>query len=237
VTDVHERIVSSAYPLFVTRGIRDVSVEEIERVAGVTHADFELEFPDPNDLAAECLERREREWTFGVVEAGARAGGTTPEERLLAIFDVFDEWFRRDDYEACTFINVLLEMGREHPLGRASAEYLVHIRRLVGTLASEAGLRDPDELALSWHILMKGSIINAVEGDSKAALRAKVMGRDLIERHRPAGDRAVGTLLPKPGAVRVWWGELTGLTKAVMVLNGSVIAGIAALSAVLPLMP
>ena len=228
---------ASAYPLYVTRGIRDVSVEEIERIAGVSHADFEREFASRDDLAAECLERREREWTFGVVEAGAKARGNTPEEQLLAIFDVFDEWFRRDDYEACTFINVLLEMGREHPLGRASAEYLVHIRRLVGTLATEAGLREPDELALSWHILMKGSIINAVEGDAKAALRAKAMARDLIERHRPAGAGAAGTVLPKRGAIVAWWRELTTPTKVLVAANGAVIAGVAALSAVLPLLP
>ena len=237
MTDVRERIVTSAYPLYVTRGIRDVAIEEIERMAGVSHADFEREFPTRDDLVAECLERREREWTFGVVEAGARARGTTPEERLLAIFDVFDEWFRRDDYEACTFINVLLEMGREHPLGRASAEYLVHIRRLVGTLATEADLRDPDELALSWHILMKGSIINAVEGDAKAALRAKEMARDLIERHRPAGNGASGAVLPAPGAIRVWWSQLTAPTKVLVSVNGVVIAAVVALAAALPLTP
>ncbi len=238
MTDVRERILASAYPLYVTRGIRDVTVEEIERIAGVSHADFEREFPSRDELAAECLERREREWTFGVVEAGARARGATPEERLLAIFDVFDDWFHRDDYEACTFINVLLEMGRDHPLGRASAEYLVHIRRIVGTLATEAGLRDPDELALSWHILMKGSIINAVEGDSRAALRAKEMARDLIARHRPvAAPEGAAAVLPKPGAVRSWWEELTSPTRVLVVVNGIVIAGIGALSAALPFMP
>ncbi|MFC0678149.1 TetR/AcrR family transcriptional regulator [Lysobacter korlensis] len=235
MTDVRERIVSSAYPLFVNRGIRDVSVGEIERVARVSHADFEREFPTRDDLAAECLERREREWTFGVVEAGARARGTTPEERLLAIFDVFDEWFRRDDYEACTFINVLLEMGREHPLGRASAEYLVHIRRIVGTLATEAGLRDPDELALSWHILMKGSIINAVEGDAKAALRAKEMARDLIARHRLV--TAPQPASPQLGAIRRWWDDLTASTRVLVVVNGVVITGIGALGLVLPMVP
>jgi AcrR family transcriptional regulator len=237
LTDVRERILASAYPLYVTRGIRDVTVEEIERSAGVSHADFEREFPNRDDLAAECLERREREWTFGVVEAGARARGNTAEERLLAIFDVFDDWFRRDDYEACTFINVLLEMGRDHPLGRASAEYLVHIRRLVGTLATEAGLRDPDELALSWHILMKGSIINAVEGDAKAALRAKEMARDLIDRHRPVPDRPAFSSLPRQGVIRKWWGELTPAARVMVAVNSTVVAAVGALAAVLPLMP
>jgi hypothetical protein len=113
----------------------------------------------------------------------------------------------------------------------------VHIRRLVGTLATEAGLRDPDELALSWHILMKGSIINAVEGDAKAALRAKEMARALIERHRPDGTGTAEAVLPRPGAVRVWWSELTAPTKLLVAVNGAVVVGIGALAAVLPLVP
>jgi hypothetical protein len=44
--------------------------------------------------------------TLGEVERRASAPG----DRLLAIFDVFDEWFQRADFEGCSFINVLLEM-------------------------------------------------------------------------------------------------------------------------------
>jgi AcrR family transcriptional regulator len=184
VTDLHERILTAAYPLFVARGIRDVTLDEVQQAAGVSPSEFKREFASRDALATECLELREREWTAGVVEAGARARGTTPEGRLLAIFDVFDDWFHRDDYEACTFINVLVEMGKDHPLGQASVGYLVNIRRLVSTLAAEAGLGDSEGFALSWHILMKGSILNAVEGDREAALRAKDMARDLIARYR-----------------------------------------------------
>jgi hypothetical protein len=37
-------------------------------------------------------------------------------EQLLAIFDVFHDWFQsRDGFEGCSFINVLLEMGAAHP--------------------------------------------------------------------------------------------------------------------------
>jgi hypothetical protein len=86
---------------------------------------------------------------------------------------------------------------------------------------------------------MKGSIINAVEGDAKAALRAKEMARDLIARHRPAAasHTAASAVLPKRGAIRAWWGELTAPTRVLVVVNGVVIAGIGALSAALPLMP
>jgi len=75
-----------------------------------------------------CLARREQRWTIGLVEAEARRRGSTPVERLLARSDIFDDWFRRDDFDARSFINVLLEMRSEHPLGRASIQYLENIR-------------------------------------------------------------------------------------------------------------
>lgn len=184
MTDLQERIIAAAYPMITRNGFHTVTIEEIEVAAGVSREDFAAEFASLEAVGVACLERRDREWTVGVVEAGARQRGTTPEGRLLAIFDVFDDWFQRDDFEACTFINVLVEMGREHPLGQASVSHLVHIRQLVATLADEAGLEEPDEFAQSWHILMKGSIISATEGDLGAARRAKGMARDLIARHR-----------------------------------------------------
>ena len=110
--------------------------------------------------------------------------GSNPEERLLAIFDVLDEWFSRDDFEACSFIKVLLEIGPEHPAGGASVRHLEHIRSIVRRLADEAGLRDTESLARSWHILIEGSIFAAAEGDAHAAQRGKAMARLLIDQYR-----------------------------------------------------
>ncbi|MEU7576370.1 helix-turn-helix domain-containing protein [Streptomyces sp. NPDC041068] len=179
-----ERILSAAYELFARRGIRDVGIEEVVMRSGVAKATLYRHFRSKDDLALAFLARREQTWTLGKVMAGARQRGHTPEEQLLAIFDVFDEWFHADDFDACTFINVLLEMRSDHPLGRASIGYLENIRACVRAMAEEAGLRDPDSFARSWHILMKGSIISAAEGDFDAARRAQAMARTLISEHR-----------------------------------------------------
>jgi AcrR family transcriptional regulator len=188
MTELRDRIIAAAYPLITQHGVRGVSVAEVIRTADVSASDLQQEFPTFEQLAAACLARREEDWTFGLVESGARARGTTPEGRLLALFDVFDEWFRRDDYEACTFITVLLEMGNDHPLGHASVVHLANIRRLVASLAEEAQLVRPEEFARSFHILMQGSIVGAAEGDQDAALRAQVMAASLIAVHRPVRD-------------------------------------------------
>ncbi|PZF82139.1 TetR/AcrR family transcriptional regulator [Jiangella anatolica] len=182
--NARERILATSYRLFARRGVLGVGVDEVIERSHVAKATFYKHFPSKNDLVLAFLERREQEWTIGLVEAESEKRGSTPEERLLAIFDVFDEWFRGDDFDGITFITVLLEMGRSHPLGQASIRHLANLRAIVSGRASEAGLREPEEFARSWQILMKGSVIAALEGDVDAARRAKAMAAGLIEHYR-----------------------------------------------------
>jgi AcrR family transcriptional regulator len=182
------RLIDAAYALFTRRGIRAVSVDDILAASGATASQFDAEFASIDDLVVAVLDAREQRWTFDKIEAGARAAGATPEEQLLGIFDVFDDWFHADDYEGCTFISVLLELGWDHPAGRACIDHLSNIRDVVARLARDAGVTDPSAFAHSWHILMKGSIISATEGDLDAAKRAREMAADLLARSRGRTD-------------------------------------------------
>jgi AcrR family transcriptional regulator len=178
-----ERILDTAYELFSHRGIRGVGVDEVIERAGVAKATLYRHFPSKDDLVVAFLELREQRWTIDWVAAEARRRAATPEQQLLAIFDAFDEWFHHQDFEACSFINVLLEMGSQHPSGQASIEHLQNIRSVIQELAEEAHLDEPESFARSWHILMKGAIISAAEGDTDAAKRAKTMARTLLDQH------------------------------------------------------
>ena len=180
-----ERLIKTAYDLFARRGVRGVGVDEIIATSNVAKATFYKYFRSKDELVLAFLARRDELWTRAVVEEGARSRSDHPEGQLLAIFDVYDDWFSRPaEFEACSFVNVMLEMGPQHPLGQAAVGYLEDIRSVVRGLATEAGLREPEEFARSWHILMKGSIVSAAEGDLKAAIRAKAMARTLIEQFR-----------------------------------------------------
>ena len=179
-----ERILDASYELFSQRGIRGVGINEVIERAGVATATLYRHFPSKDELVLAFLTLREQRWTRDIVEAGAMRRGSNPEERLLAIFDVLDEWFHRDDFEAGSFIKVLLELGPKHPAGGASVRHLEQIRAIVRRLAEEAGLRDIDSFARSWHILMEGSIVVAAEGDTRAAQRGKSMARLLIDQYR-----------------------------------------------------
>ena len=100
---------------------------------------------------------------------------------MLAIFELFDGWFRRPDFEACAFVRVLLEHHAHGlPVRRAAVRHLGNARSFIKRLAAEAGVRDVDGFARQWQILMIGSIVAAYAGDRYAARRAKAVGLRLI---------------------------------------------------------
>jgi AcrR family transcriptional regulator len=178
-----ERILDTAYDLFSRHGIRAVGVDRIIATSGVAKMSLYRHFRSKDALVLAFLQEREKRWTMEWLHAEASSRADDGAGRMLAIFDVFDEWFRKRDFEGCSFINVLLEYGDlDHPVGQATAAHLATIRGLVREFADDAGVPDPDAVARQWHILMKGSIVTAAEGDRDAARRAQALGELLLER-------------------------------------------------------
>jgi AcrR family transcriptional regulator len=178
-----ERILDTAYDLFSRHGIRAVGIDRIIATSGVAKMSLYRHFRSKDTLVLAFLQEREKRWTLEWLHAEVTSRAEDGAGRMLAIFDVFDGWFRQPDFEGCSFINVLLEFGElEHPIRRATTEHLATIRGLVREFAEQAGMADPDAVARQWHILMKGSIVAAGEGDREAARRAQALGELLLER-------------------------------------------------------
>ena len=168
-----ERLIEAAYDLFSKNGVHRVGIDTVLARSGCAKASLYANFKTKVDLAIAFLDRREQVWTRGWLESEIARRASDPEARLLAIFDVFDGWFRKKSFEGCSFINVLLELAAASPMRRAAAVHLAKIRSIVRSLAEEAGLKDPEKFAQAWHMLMKGSIISAGEGNRDAARDAK----------------------------------------------------------------
>jgi AcrR family transcriptional regulator len=179
-----ERLIGTSYELFTRRGISDVGIDEVVDKAGVAKATLYRHFPSKDDLVLAFLERRAQVWTDEVIDRRPRERAETAKEQLIALFDVLDEWFhRRSEYEACSFIKVLFEVGHEGRIGEACIAHLDKIRAILRDRAEEAGLRDAEGLAWSLTLLLKGSIVCAAEGDIDSARRAKPIAAWLIEEH------------------------------------------------------
>lgn len=182
-----DRILRAAYDLFCRFGTRAVGVDTVVSSAHVAKMTLYRHFSTKDELILATLARREQLWTREWLQDEVNVRASTPTERLLAIFDVFGEWFERSDLEGCTFINTMIEFEDiGHPVRQASVQHLANIRAFLQELATAAGIDDPDNLARKWHILMKGSIISAMEGDVLAARRAREIGELVLAQHSVA---------------------------------------------------
>jgi AcrR family transcriptional regulator len=183
--DARERILRTAYALFCRHGLQAVGVDRIVAEAGVAKMTLYRHFHSKDELVLAALELREQLWSLGWLQPEVERRGRTPEARLLAILRVFDDWFRREDYEGCLFINTLLEShDPTGTIGEACAMRMARVRSFVARLADEAGIRDPDGFARQWQILMFGATIAAAAGDTRAAQRTHEIAKHLLEGAR-----------------------------------------------------
>src|SRR3984893_15533194 len=142
-----ERILEAAYELFSRQGIRAVGIDSIVESSGVARMTLYRHFASKDALVLAFLERREERWIKDWLQREVELRAIDPSERLLAIFDVFDEWFQRTDFEGCSFINVLLEIAEPtHVAHQASRDYLARIREFIAQLRLAAAGTHPHSL-------------------------------------------------------------------------------------------
>jgi AcrR family transcriptional regulator len=178
-----ERILEAAYALFSRHGISGVGVDRIVAQAEVAKATLYHHFPSKEALVIAFLELREQRWTRDWLQAEAERRAARPQERVLAVFDALDEWFRRPDYEGCSFLNTLLEVSdHRSAVHKSTVKRLAVVRELLEVYAAQAAASDPEGASYELQILLMGAIVSAGRGDLDAARRARGLVASLLER-------------------------------------------------------
>lgn len=159
VGDTRDRVVDAAVECIVDLGFyRGSSTNEIARRAGVTWGVIQHHFGTREGLMLAVLQRGAGHMVETVM--GAHIHGSTVEERMVQLVDVFSEHYARPDYLAS--LQVLLNMDRDP---RTSAEVRrtmlevsersnTHVRRLLREALGPAVNR-PD-LATTIFLLIRG---------------------------------------------------------------------------------
>jgi anti-anti-sigma factor len=167
-------------------------VDTITTAADVAKMTLYRNFHGKNDLALAFLDLHEERWLTGWLQVEAQARATSPAAQMLAIFDIFGDWFADDDFMGCPFVTSLLEFeDRDDPVRRACVEHLASVRAYLCELATAAGAAEPERFSAQWHILLKGAIVAAHEGDPDAAMKARELGTLLLEREGLAEPAAL----------------------------------------------
>ncbi len=142
-------------------------------------------FRSKDDLVVAVLERHEALWTVGLLEAESARRARTPDDRPAALVELVYECLRDDGYGGCLFINSVLEIHSRSPAIRgASVAALERVYALLYRLCEEARLRETRSLAHRIHVLFRGSIVSAREGNLVAVDEARLLALQLLEQHR-----------------------------------------------------
>jgi AcrR family transcriptional regulator len=174
-----DRIVEAAERLFYAHGIQAVGMDAVRTEAGVPLKRLYAAFSSKDALMVAVMRYQQGIWDAGI--AGAAATATTPQEKLLAIFDFLDDWFRADDFRGCGFINAFGEMGASSPeVADVAREQKTAFQLYVQGLVTQLGA--PPALAAQLALLAEGAQTTAaISGAPDAAIHARTAAGILID--------------------------------------------------------
>ena len=177
-----EKILSTASKLFYRHGINSVGVDEIVRRSGVNKMTLYKHFSSKDILATNCLGEIHQQWNSWFLERVQLKGtaAKNPNERVLVIFDVLEEWFQSPGFRGCPFINTVAEIGdRNHPARKAAVTFKQKLLKTIEEALASLGRSRTDELGVQLLMLIDGAIVRAVMTDSsrpaKIARKAAAM--------------------------------------------------------------
>jgi AcrR family transcriptional regulator len=178
-TTDRDRIVSAAHRLFYGRGIQAVGMDAVRAEAGVPLKRLYAQFPSKDALLIEVLHHTVGIWDTGI--AAAAEAAVTPRDKLLAIYDFLDGWFRTDDFRGCGFINAFGELGAASPaVAEVARQQKASFQRYVSDLVDELGA--PPLLAAQLALLAEGAQTTAaISGSPEAARAARSAAATLID--------------------------------------------------------
>jgi AcrR family transcriptional regulator len=172
---VDTRILDAAEHLFYSRGIQSVGVDAVAAAARVSKRTLYRHYPSKDRLVAAYLQRR--------ANALLPVDVDDPRERILAVFDGLEHWFRSPRFRGCPFVNAVTELGAEqtHPAVAVAAR-LKHERfRWFERAARDAGSADPLALAEQLTIVFEGAIATSlVRGGDPAMARAARRAAEIL---------------------------------------------------------
>src|SRR5919112_2827462 len=155
-----ERLLETASDLFYREGIRAVGVDTVSERAGVSKRTLYNRFGGKDGLVAEYLRRRDEGWKAYL--RGATEAVVEPKEKLLAVFEAYEEWLVGEDFRGCAFANAAAEIpDPDHPARVVARRHKEGIEEHLAALAEETGFDEPRTLAERLLLLLEGATATA----------------------------------------------------------------------------
>lgn len=182
MSTLKSKILVVATDLFQTRGINSTGVDTIVAVAGTTKMTLYKYFISKENLILEVLKKGHDDFQSWLSEQ-LNTSSKKPSEKLLKLFEFIEEWVTSPNFRGMGFIKASAEFpNEESPVHQLSSEQSREFRLYIGSLATDAKIKDAEGLALQLSLLFEGAVqAEQMKRGSGAMKYAKKASKILIE--------------------------------------------------------
>lgn len=180
-SEKRQQILETANRLFEQQGFNGTGVDQLAAESGVTKRTLYKHFGSKEGLISAVL-KDHHQTMMKTVDERIVSPNLNAQEKLMACFDYYFEWFASPNFSGCIFIKTLNELGGcSTTLGRIAQEAKESMRAAIVEIAEAGGYENPQDLALELQLLLEGSIVLTQTGmKSKAIEAAKRVAEKLI---------------------------------------------------------
>jgi AcrR family transcriptional regulator len=178
--NLREHILQTASELFYSQGIKATGIDTIVKASGVAKMSLYKYFPSKDDLVLAHLQRSKESMQTNMLSWLADKD-SDPRQKLLAVFDFFEEIMANPNFRGCPFINAAAEFAEQaNPIQRVTAEFYTSFRGFLADLATQAGIANAEELASQLSMLIAGAIVREQMQKHSGAMRTATAAAEIL---------------------------------------------------------
>ena len=176
-----EKLLLAARRLFCRAGIHATGITRILEEAGVARGSLYTHYGSKENLLKAVFDTEASMW-FHWFDRDLPGLKCSARARILALFDLLEKWFRKEDFFGCVFINAVAEHEKDSAWVKdVAGAYRDQIIGRLGALVVESGAKDPDTVTQKLGLIIEGAIITAmVTQRSEAAHIARLAAEDVL---------------------------------------------------------
>lgn len=179
-------LVSVALKLFRQHGFHATGIDKILAESGVAKNTLYRHFKSKDELILASLRQQDEEFRNWLMREVARRDNAI--DRLLAVFDVYEQWSRTPVFFGCMFINASAEFSDpDSPIHAFCTEHKRLVTKCIRDLAKAADVQGSERLAVYWMLLLDGAVTSTqVSNHALSFQQAKAVAKNLLESDPPS---------------------------------------------------
>ncbi len=152
-----DQLIDTALRLFYENGFHATGIDKVLAESGCAKMTLYKHFKSKDELILAVIRRMDETMRNDFMREIERLA-KSPRDRLVALFDVMEGWFRAPEFKGCLFMHASGEFpDADNPVLNACAEHQRLIHNYIREQAVAAGAADPGALADELILLVEGS--------------------------------------------------------------------------------